>query len=109
MVESYGAEFKQRFAKSFLDMFILRLIQKESMWGYKIIKEIEEHFKVKIGHGALYPLLNSLETRGYLASKEEVHGKRVRNVYEITPKGTHLINAYYEILIEQTQTLNLKD
>ena len=109
LVESYDAEFKQRFAKNFLDILILRLIQREPMWGYKIIKEIEEHSKVKIGHGALYPLLNSLETRGYVASKEEVHGKRVRKVYKITSEGTHLINSYYKFLIEQTQTLNLKE
>ncbi len=76
------------------------------MWGYKIIKEIEERFSVRIGHGALYPLLNALETRGYVASKEEIHGKRVRKVYTITLKGTHLINSYYDFLREQTPTSN---
>ena len=109
LVDSFDVKFKHRFAKSFLDILILRLIQKESMWGYRIIKRIEEHFRIKIGHGALYPLLNSLESNGYLASKEEVHGKRVRKVYEITQKGTQLINSYYEFLREQLQTLNLRE
>ena len=107
LIESFTKEFRQRFAKDFLDILVLRLIQKEPMWGYKIIKEIEKLFEFKIRHGALYPLLSSLELNGFLTSKQEVHGRRVRKVYEITPKGTQLINSYYDLLREQLQTLNI--
>ena len=79
------------------------------MWGYKLIKKIEEYSTVKIGHGVLYPLLNSLETNGLIASKEEAHGKRTRKVYKITLKGTQLMDSYYEFLAEQTQASSPKD
>jgi DNA-binding PadR family transcriptional regulator len=78
------------------------------MWGYKIIKETERLFGMKLRHGALYPLLNSLETEGYAKSEKTTKGGRVRKVYKITPKGIRLIDAYYEVLKEQLQKLDLK-
>jgi len=105
--KAHAKEFKQRFAKDFLDILVLRLIQTESMWGYKIIKEIEKLFEIKLRHGALYPLLNSLQANGFLISKQDVYGRRLRKVYEITPKGTQLIDSYYDFLREQLQKLNI--
>ena len=73
------------------------------MWGYKIKKEIENTYGIKIRHGALYPLLNMLENSGYLRSKQEKHGGRIRKVYEITSKGIQYVDAYYNFLKEQLQ------
>jgi DNA-binding PadR family transcriptional regulator len=56
------------------------------MWGYKIIKKTERLFGIKIRHGALYPLLNSMESKGYVRSKKTTKRGRVRKVYEITSK-----------------------
>jgi PadR family transcriptional regulator PadR len=99
----------QRITRNFLDILVLRLIQAEPMWGYKIIKKTKRLFGIKIRHGALYPLLNSLEVEGYARSEKITKGGRVRKVYEITPKGTELINAYNEVLSEQLQKLDLKE
>jgi len=99
----------QRITRNFLDILILRLIQAEPMWGYKILKKTKRLFGVKIRHGALYPLLNTLETEGYARSKKITKGGRVRKVYKITPKGTELVNAYNEVLSEQLQKLDLKE
>ena len=71
MVESYDAEFKQRFAKSFLDMLILRLIREESMWGYRIIKEIEGHFRVKTGTVPYIPCLTRLKLEDTLPARKK--------------------------------------
>lgn len=78
------------------------------MWGYKIIKETEELLGIKLRHGAVYPLLNSLETRGFLRSRKEVKGRRVRKVYEITSKGIQLTEAYYNYLREQLQRQDIE-
>jgi len=99
----------QRINRNFLDILVLRLIQAEPMWGYKIIKKTKRLFGVKIRHGALYPLLNTLETEGYARSKKITKGGRVRKVYKITPKGTELVNVYNEVLSEQLQKLDLKE
>jgi len=108
LIETFIEEIRQRFAKVFLDVLMLKLIQSEPMWGYKIIKETERLFDVKLRHGALYPLLHSLEVKGFLRSKREVKEGRVRKVYEITSKGIQLIDSYHDFLKEQLTTSKLK-
>ena len=109
MSEHFRKQIVQRMSRNFLDILILRLIREEPMWGYKIIKKIERRFGVKIRHGALYPLLNSLEAKGYVRSKKSTKGGRVRKVYEITSKGIQLVDAYYDFLKEQLQKLDIKE
>ena len=74
------------------------------MWGYKIKKEVETKFGVKLRHGALYPLLNSLEQKGFLTSQKQQQGGRTRKVYTITKKGKKYIETYHNILKEQILT-----
>ncbi len=78
------------------------------MWGYKIIKETEKLFGIKLRHGAVYPLLNSLEAKGFLRSRKEVKGRRVRKIYEITSRGMQLTEAYYDYLKEQLQKQDIE-
>ncbi len=91
--------------RNFLDIMVLRLVQAESMWGYKIIKHVEEEYGVRIRHGALYPLLNKLEKKGFLKSKQEARGGRVRKVYEITSKGIQLVDAYIDFLHNHSEKI----
>jgi len=86
-VDVFVEEIKNRFVKSFLDLLILRLIEAEPRWGYDIIKETETAYKIKIRHGALYPMLNKLEAKGLLKSRKELQKGRARKVYEITETG----------------------
>lgn len=108
LIETFIEKIRQRFAKVFVDVIVLKLIQSEPMWGYRIIKETERLFGIKLRHGALYPLLHSLEVKGFLRSRREVKGERVRKVYEITSKGIQLIDSYHDFLREQLRTLKLK-
>lgn len=73
------------------------------MWGYKIKKQVETNFEVKLRHGALYPLLNTLEAKGFLASQRQQQGGRIRKVYNITNKGKEYVEAYDSVLKEQIQ------
>ena len=79
------------------------------MWGYKIIKKTEKLFGIKLRHGALYPLLNSLEAKNYAKSTKISKGGRVRKVYEITQEGTKLIDAYRNFLKQQLEGLDIKE
>ncbi len=108
MTEHFRKQIVQRLNRNFLDILILRLIKAEPMWGYRIIKKTEKLFGIKLRHGALYPLLNSLETEGYAKSKKITKRGRVRKVYTITPKGTQLVDTYHEVLKEQLQKLDLR-
>ncbi|MCK4885724.1 PadR family transcriptional regulator, partial [Candidatus Bathyarchaeota archaeon] len=94
MTETFRKQLVQRLSRSFLDILILRLIQTEPMWGYKIIKKSKKLFGIQLGHGKLYPLLNSLNNEGFLASKKTIKGGRTLKVYKITPKGKQFVETY---------------
>ena len=107
MTENREEGIVQRIVRNFLDIQIIRLIQAEPLWGYMILKKIEAMFGIKIRHGALYPLLNSLETEGFLKSRREVKKGRIRKVYEITPRGNQLVESYYNALKQQLGMVDL--
>ena len=108
MTEDPKEQIIQRINRDFLDILVLRLIRGEPMWGYKIIKKTERLFAIKLGHGALYPLLKSLEDNSYIKSKKIAKGGRVRKVYEITEKGIQVVDAYYDCLKDQLKKRDIE-
>jgi DNA-binding PadR family transcriptional regulator len=108
LAEAYKQELVQRITRNLLDIQILRLIQTQPMWGYLIKKQAETKFGVKLRHGALYPLLNTLERESFLTSQSQRQGGRTRKVYTITHKGQQYLEAYSNILKEQLQRQDLK-
>ncbi|MDH5460223.1 MAG: PadR family transcriptional regulator, partial [Candidatus Bathyarchaeota archaeon] len=78
MTENFRKEIVQRITRNLLDVQLLRLIQTQPMWGYRIKKQVETNFGVKLRHGALYPLLNALEQKGFLTSQKQQQGGRTR-------------------------------
>jgi len=78
------------------------------MWGYKIKKQVETKFDVILRHGALYPLLNALEEKGFLTSQKQQKGGRTRKVYTITTKGKQFTEAYKSIIKEQIENLDIR-
>lgn len=73
-----------------IPIMVLSVIEKEDMYGYRIIKEIEKRsddvFSLK--EGTLYPILHSLEKEELVESYWEVAEGRKRKYYNITRKGT---------------------
>jgi DNA-binding PadR family transcriptional regulator len=108
LTEAYKEELVQRITRNLLDIQILRLIQTQPMWGYMIKKQAETKFGVKLRHGAMYPLLNTLEKESFLTSQKQQHGGRTRKVYTITRKGEEYIRTYNTILEEQIQGRDLE-
>ena len=98
----FEAELKRRFVKDFLDLLVLQMVKNRPAWGYKIIKETEKRCGVKLRHGALYPMLNTLETKGLLVSRKELEKGRIRKTYRITSQGKRLLQIYHDFLEEQT-------
>ena len=109
MTEDPKKQIVQRINRTFLDILVLRLIQAEQLWGYKIIKKTEKLFGIKLRHGALYPLLNTLEKGGYVISKKTTKRGRVRKVYKITAKGIEILDAYHQVLKEQQEKLDTQE
>ena len=76
-------------------LHILHHAAVEPIFGFAIIEELGRH-GYKISAGTLYPLLHSLEKKGYLRSKEETDGSRSRRVYRATPLGKKALEAAKE-------------
>jgi PadR family transcriptional regulator PadR len=106
--EAYQKEIVQHITRSLLNIQILRLVSIQPMWGYMIKKQAEEKFNVTLRHGALYPLLNSLEKQSFLTSERQPKGGRTRKVYKITPKGEQYIEAYEQVLKQQLRREDVK-
>jgi DNA-binding PadR family transcriptional regulator len=105
---NFRKEIVQRITKNLLDIQLLRLIQTHPMWGYKIKKQVETKFDVRLRHGALYPLLNTLEEKGFLKSRKQQQGGRTRKVYKLTNEGKEYIETYNIILKEQIGGKDIK-
>ena len=103
MSETYKKQIVQHIIRNLLDIQLLRIIQAQSTWGYKIKKQVETDFNVKLRHGALYPTLNSLEENGFVKSKNQQKDGRSRKVYTITENGKIYLQTYYSILQEQLE------
>jgi DNA-binding PadR family transcriptional regulator len=108
MTEAYKKEIVQRIIKNLLDIQLLRLVQAQPLWGYKIKKMVEADFQIKLRHGALYPMLNLLESKGFLTSQKQYKGGRARKVYTITKTGQEYLQSYYSITKEQIEGEDLK-
>ena len=77
-----------------IDSLLLSLIGQQPMYGYQILKELEEksqgYFKFK--EGTLYPALHHLEKAGLATSEWQLSPSgRQRNYYYITDKGYQLL------------------
>jgi PadR family transcriptional regulator, regulatory protein PadR len=100
MSEKYKEEIVQHIIRNLLEIKLLRTVQVQPTWGYKIKKQVEADFNIKIRHGALYPALNILEKKGLLESTTQQKGKRPRKIYSITQNGKIYLQTYYDTIKE---------
>ena len=105
MTEIYKKQIVQHIIRNLLDIQLLRIIQTQPTWGYKIKKQVEADFEVKLRHGALYPTLNELEKQGFVESCKQQKEGRARKVYTITVAGKTYLQTYYRILQAQLETV----
>lgn len=101
MEEELRRRIVQHIAKNLLDAQVLKILNREPTWGYKIKRLIEEASGLKIRHGTLYPLLDRMEQEGLIESHEQTYGRRKKRVYSLTDKGRSFLEAYRSIIKEQ--------
>jgi len=89
--EFEGKQVQTKLMKGLLDLIVLQLLNKRPMHGYQIITEIRKNFKVYFGPSTIYPLLNSLEKKGYVKSEWNMSGGRPRKVYRLTTEEEKLL------------------
>ena len=55
--------------------------------GYSIMAEIQERLGRAVSPAIIYPFLASLSTAGYVTSRREREGRRLKILYTLTPQG----------------------
>ena len=71
------------------NMLVLSLLEKEDMYGYQMIRKMadESNNVFELQEGTLYPILHSLEEKGFITSYWDETGSKKRKYYSITKKG----------------------
>lgn len=85
-------EVQVKLMKGLLDLIILQFLSAEPMHGYQIITRIRKSFGVYFGPSTIYPLLGTLEQKGYVSSEWNMTSERPRKVYKLTSEGQCMLN-----------------
>lgn len=85
-------EASTKLMKGLLDLIILQFLSTEPMHGYQIITKIRKNFGVYFGPSTIYPLLGTLEKKGYIGSHWDMNFERPRKVYSLTNDGQSMLN-----------------
>jgi PadR family transcriptional regulator, regulatory protein PadR len=85
-------EVSTKLMKGLLDLIILQFLSTEPMHGYQVITKIRKNFGVYFGPSTIYPLLGTLEKKGYIKSTWNMNTERPRKVYQLTNEGKNLLN-----------------
>jgi len=67
-------------------LHVLHHAAEGDLYGLWMIEELARH-GYKLSPGTLYPMLRSMEKKGYLVSKKKRVGRTARRVYRATPLG----------------------
>ena len=70
----------------------------QPMHGYEIITKIRKNFGVYFGPSTVYPLLNTLEKKGFVKSEWNMNTERPRKIYSLTNNGQNMLNFTEESL-----------
>ena len=88
-------------------MLVLKLREDKDMYGYEMIDTLREKaqnvFELKAG--TLYPLLHSMEERGFLESYEKEAVGKIRKYYHLTKEGKKQLKVKTEEWREYSQAV----
>ncbi len=90
--EPDGAGADRDLYSGLIRLHVLHHASEGPIFGLGMIEELARH-GYRISAGSLYPLLQSLEKKGYLRSSEQRNGKSLRKLYRATPLGRKALMA----------------
>jgi len=91
-------EVSNKLMKGLLDLIVLQFLNTQPMHGYQIITRIRKSFGVYFGPSTVYPLLNTLEKKGFVNSSWNMNSDRPRKIYSLTTNGQNMLNFTEESL-----------
>jgi PadR family transcriptional regulator, regulatory protein PadR len=91
-------EVSTKLMKGLLDLIILQFLSVQPMHGYQVITKIRKNYGVYFGPSTIYPLLGTLEKKGYVDSQWNMDFERPRKIYKLTSNGQSMLNFTEESL-----------
>jgi PadR family transcriptional regulator PadR len=85
-------EIQTKLVRGLLEPVVLQFLSTQPMHGYQLIVQIRKVFNVYFGPSTIYPLLGTLEKKGYVKSEWVMNGERPRKVYSLTVQGQDLLS-----------------
>ena len=89
-------------AKGLRNLWMLKIISEGEVSGYDIIKKVGELTGKKPSSGSVYPLLKSMENKGW------INGKDIGNktLYTITNAGNEVVESHGELKDYYSEKIN---
>jgi PadR family transcriptional regulator PadR len=78
--------------RGILDVCVLKAIQNEDSYGYKIVKDVRPY--IELSESTLYTILKRLEEGNMLTVRTAEHGGRLRKYNRITDLGRERIDEF---------------
>ena len=82
----------REFVSGFIRLHILHHAAQEPLVGFWMIEELRGH-GYEMSPGTIYPLLHSLQKKGYLSVEVKREGRRAWREYSATKEGKRVLNA----------------
>jgi len=92
MIKNFQKEFQTKLTKGLLDVIVLQYLNLENMCGYQLISKIQKGFAVNFGPSTIYPLLRSMEKKGYIKGIWDSVGGKQRKIFALTNEGKNVLN-----------------
>jgi len=89
---------QKKLMRGLLDFTVLEFLKGQPMHGYQVISTLRKEFGVYFGPSVIYPLLYTLEEKGYIESKWDFGKNKPRKVYTLSPQGEDMLNCIRESL-----------
>jgi PadR family transcriptional regulator len=80
-------------------LHILHHASEAEIYGVWIIGELARH-SYMLSPGTLYPMLHTMESKGYLRSRQKKSGRSIRRLYRATALGEKALKVAKEKLRE---------
>ena len=86
----------QEILSDFSQFYIVILLSEGPIHGYGVIRAFKARTGKTLSAGTLYPFLQDLESKGFVAKKDESTGKRPKIVYSLTRKGKNFCDRLFK-------------
>lgn len=90
------AQINRELMKGSIELVLLAVLERESMYGYQIVKEVRASSQdvLQLKEGSLYPALHRLENAGLVTSTWQTRDDgSPRRYYQLTHLGREAVRA----------------